>query len=313
MGLIVNEWVKIFKRKATYIMIGILALIILASSIIISISNTEQPSDINWKTQLQNENKDMEANLGSVPGEQNKAYMKKQIAINNYRIEHNMPPTEEKYSVWSYMTDNLGLVQMVALFTIIIAAGMVASEFSWGTIKLLLIRPLSRVKILLSKYVAVLLFSLLMLSLLFVLSFISGAAFFGMGDPSPYLAYVNGQIVEKSHITHLINSYLLNSVGLLMFTTMAFMISAAFRNSSLAIGVSIFLLLMGGTVTSLLAAKFEWAKYLLFANTDLSQYFENVPMVEGMTLTFSLIMLLVYFIIFHVISFLAFVKRDITA
>ncbi|RFU61503.1 ABC transporter permease [Bacillus sp. V59.32b] len=312
MGLIINEWVKIFKRKATYIMFAIIALAVLASSIIIYTSNTDQPENSNWKTNLQNQNEALKADVEAVPGDQNKAYIEREIAQNEYRIEHDMPPTQE-YSVWAYMTDMLPMVDLVALFAIIIAAGMVASEFSWGTIKLLLIRPISRVKILLSKYVVVLLFSLLMLSVLFVLSFISGAIFFGMGDPTPYLAYVDGEIIEKSHVGHLIVSYLLESVGLLMFSTMAFMISAAFRNSSLAIGISIFLLLMGGTVTSLLAIKFDWAKYLLFANVDLNQYFDTSPMVEGMTLAFSLITLLVYFIIFHVISFMAFVKRDITA
>lgn len=312
MGLIVNEWVKIFKRKATYIMLALLALIILTASIVIFTSGAEQASNKNWKADLAQQNKQLEESIQSVPGEQNKEMIRKEIAINEYRIEHNMPPSED-YSVWSFMSDMIVLIDIVALFTIIIAAGMVANEFSWGTIKLLLIRPISRVKILMSKYAAVLVFALLMLMLLFVFSFISGAAFFGIGDPSPYLAYVDGEIVEKSNLGQLIVTFLLSSVGLLMFTTMAFMISAAFRNSSLAIGISIFLLLMGNTITTLLASKFDWAKYLLFANTNLLQYFESVPMIEGMTLTFSVVMLLVYFVIFHVISFLAFVKRDITA
>lgn len=312
MGLIINEWVKIFKRKATYIMNGIIALGVLASSIIIYTSNTDQPNNSSWKADLENQNETLKADVESMPGDQNKAYIERQIAQNEYRIEHDMPPDQE-YSVWAYMTDMLPMVDLVALFAIIIAAGMVANEFSWGTIKLLLIRPISRVKILLSKYVIVLLFSLLMLAVLFVLSFIFGAIFFGLGDPTPYLAYVDGEIVEKSHVVHLIVSYLLESVGLLMFSTMAFMISAAFRNSSLAIGISIFLLLMGETITSLLAIKFDWAKYLLFANIDLNQYFDVRPLMDGMTLGFSLVTLLVYFIIFQTISFMAFVKRDITA
>ena len=45
--------------------------------------------------------------------------------------------------------------------------------------------------------------------------------------------------------------------------------------------------------------KFDWAKYILFANTDLMQYFEGIPMVEGMTLTFSIIMIVSYFILFQ--------------
>ena len=68
---------------------------------------------------------------------------------------------------------------------------------------------------------------------------------------------------------------------MIMLATMAFMISAVFRNSSLAIGLSIFLMFTGAELTGLLAMKFDWAKYVLFANTDLMQYFEGVPIGRG--------------------------------
>ena len=89
------------------------------------------------------------------------------------------------------------------------------------------------------------------------------------------------------------------------------MISAVFRNSSLAIGLSIFLMFTGAELTGLLAMKFDWAKYILFANTDLMQYFEGVPMVEGMTLTFSVIMIVIYFILFQSLAYVVFKKRDV--
>ena len=63
----------------------------------------------------------------------------------------------------------------------------------------------------------------------------------------------------------------------------------------------------------LLAGKFEWAKYILFANTDLTVYFDGTPLVASMTLTFSIVILLVYFAIFHLLSFLVFAKRDVAA
>lgn len=94
-----------------------------------------------------------------------------------------------------------------------------------------------------------------------------------------------------------------------MLTTMAFMISSVFRNSSLAIGISIFLMFMGNTVTLLLANWFDWAKYLLFANTDLTQYLEGTPLVSGMTLSFSITMLVIYFVVFIGLAFWVFRKR----
>ncbi|MFJ5621498.1 ABC transporter permease [Peribacillus loiseleuriae] len=315
MGLLTNEWIKIFKRKSSYIMIGILAIIVVIAAIGITFINnldTGHANHGNWKTALEEENKNLKEELKSTPVPYKKE-IERVIAENEYRITHDMPKVTS-YNVWTFMNGMMGLVDIVALFTIIIAAGIVASEFSWGTIKLLLIRPINRAKILLSKYITVLLYALFMLGILFVLSFILGAAFFGFEQNQPHLAYLDGQIVERAQIPFLLSQYLLSSVGLLIFTTMAFMISAAFRNSSLAIGLSIFLLLMGSIVTSIIAGYFDWAKYLLFANTNLLPYFgTGGPMVEGMTLSFSLIVLLVYFVIFHVIAFWTFVKRDVTA
>ena len=188
--------------------------------------------------------------------------------------------------------DTSNLIQFAGLFAIIIAAGIVASEFNWGTIKLLLIRPIDRGKILASKYLAVIVFALMLLSVLFVFSSLLGLILFGTPETAvPYLNYFDGKITEQSYALHLVIFYAMKSINMIMLATMAFMISAVFRNSSLAIGLSIFLMFTGAELTGLLAMKFDWAKYILFANTDLMQYFEGIPMVDGMTLTFSMIMI----------------------
>jgi ABC-2 type transport system permease protein len=304
MGLLANEWIKIFKRKATYIMIGITLLLVLGTAIALYFFDKPDTNSENgaWKVTLTEENKNYADD----------EMMKPYIAENQYRIDHNLPPNAT-YNVWDFMTDAVSFISFVALFTIIIAAGIIANEFSWGTIKLLLIRPINRVKILLSKYITVLLFALFMISILFVSSFLFGSIFFGFEGTQPYLAYVNGEIVERNIIIQLLIEYGLESVGLLMFTTLAFMISAAFRNSSLAIGLAIFFLLSGNIITGIIGAYYDWAKYLIFANINLSQYINGSSLIDGMTMTFSVIMLAIYFFIFMVIAFVAFVKRDVSA
>ena len=56
------------------------------------------------------------------------------------------------------------------LLTVIVAAGIVASEFTQGTIKMLLSRPVKRWKILTSKYVTVILFGILLMLVGFIVS-----------------------------------------------------------------------------------------------------------------------------------------------
>ena len=119
-------------------------------------------------------------------------------------------------------------------------------------------------------------------------------------------------MAETSMAIHYIVEYALASVNLLMMVTFAFMLSSVFRSSSLAIGLAIFLMFTGSQLTYILS-QYDWVKYILFANTDLSVYFDGSPIIESMTLGFSLMTLLVYFIVFLLLSWLLFTKRDVAA
>ncbi|PWW26462.1 ABC-2 type transport system permease protein [Cytobacillus oceanisediminis] len=316
--LIQNEWMKIFRRSGTYVMLGMLLIMTTVAGAFIKYqeSGGTVPDNSEWKRGLQTQNESYQKQLdemGEMAPREMKEQYQREIAINEYRIENDISPNQD-YSIWGFVTDTSQLIEFAGLFTIIIAGGIVASEFNWGTIKLLLIRPIKRGKILASKYITVVLFGLMTLFILFAYSAILGVLLFGMPEKAaPYLNYYNGTVKEQSMAIHLIIFYGLKSINMLMLATMAFMISAVFRNSSLAIGLSLFLMFMGGQVTRLISMKFDWAKYSLFANTDLLQYFEGVPMVQGMTLGFSIMMIFIYFLFFQALAFYVFKKRDVAA
>ena len=318
LNLIQNENMKIFRQLSTYIMLGLLIVIVIASGFLSK--NSAQPAATNtdWKTQLTQQNTDMQKTMTQVQTqgisvEQSSAAFEKIIKTNNYRIEHNLPPEQGKI-VWGFVTDlAAGMISLVSLFSIIIAAGIVAGEFNSGTIKLLLIRPLKRWKVLLSKYLAVLMFALDALIILFIASFLVGGIFYGFnGVSQPYLGFTNGNVIEINMLWHIFTTYAYACVNLLMMVTFAFMISTVFRNNSLAVGISLFLMFTGNLLVTLLS-KYSWVKYILFANTNLTVYTDGTPVVKGMTMTFSLLVLAAYFIIFNVISWLVFNKRDVAA
>ncbi len=203
---------------------------------------------------------------------------------------------------------------MVTLFTVIIAGDMVAGEFTWGTIKLLLIRPANRAKILLSKYLTTLLFAATLLIVMFITSLIVNGFLYGFQSLNlPHLT-VNaaGQVQEGSMLVYVFATYGLKLIELVMIVTMAFMISTVFRSSSLAIGLSIFIMFAGQIIT-LLLMRYSWGKYFLFANTDLTPYLEGQPLAEGMSLGFSITVLLFYFLLFIVLSWEIFRRRDVAA
>mgnify|MGYP001942810619 CR=1 FL=1 len=313
--LLQNESMKIYRRIGTWVMIGILLVVTLLFGILLKIDSPNDFEGKDWRTVLEEENKSYEKELAKVEEEGNarlyQDFLKESYAINQYRLDHNISPED---SAWEFVHNAASLISLITLFTIIVGAISVAGEFSWGTVKLLLIRPVSRSKILLSKYIATFQFALTMLVILFLFSFLIGALLFGLGDVTkPYLAYENGQVVEKNMFLHTLSLFGFQCIDLLMMATFAFMISAVFRSSSLAIGLAIFLMFTGVQLVSILAAMdITWVKYLLFANTDLTPYFDGTPWIEGMTLSFSITMLVIYFVLFNVTSWLIFNKRDVS-
>lgn len=305
---------KTYRRISTLVMIAILVVLVLIVGMVVKFVLQDSVNE-NWQMSVKADNASMEKMMSQETTYLPKATkdeLTKRIAINNYRLENNVPPTTSK-SLWGFMNDSAGLVSIITLFTIIVGASSVAGEFSWGTIKLLLIRPVSRSKVLLAKYLSSLLFALAMLFVLFITSFLFGGILFGFSDISqPYLSYTNGAVQETSMTFHIITVYAFNSVRLIMMSTFAFMISSVFRSSSLAIGLAIFLMFTGDQLVAFLS-QYSWVKYILFANIDLNRYFDGVPLVEGMTLGFSITVLIIYFAVFNLISWFIFNKRDVAA
>jgi ABC-2 type transport system permease protein len=216
-----------------------------------------------------------------------------------------MSGSDQANDMWGFIQTSTAFMSMIQIFAVIIAGDIVASEFTWGTIKLLLIRPQNRTSILLSKFIAVILFALFFTVILFLSSLAIGAFLFGTKISS---------VEVILQLTKISAGYVFRFVEMGMALTFAFMLSTVFRSSSLAIGLSIFLMFTGNTIVQLLRHfNFSWAKFILFANMDLSQYMAgHQPLFQGMSLGFSITVLLVYFFAFLLLAWLVFTKRDIS-
>lgn len=210
-------------------------------------------------------------------------------------------------SAWDVLSQLYFLYFLVTIFAVIVAADIVAGEFTWGTIKLLLIRPWNRTKVLLSKLIAVILFTLALTAVFIIaataISFLlfhkESSDIFAQGD---------------SPLRYIMESLLYNYIDLLVITVFSFMISTVFRSGGIAIGLSMFILFAGNIFTMLFSPeKYSWAKYILFVNMDLSQYMNGGIGPAGMTLAFSSSVLSIYVLLFLIISWIVFEKRDVAA
>jgi ABC-2 type transport system permease protein len=179
LNLIRNEWMKIMYRKATYVMMGLLLLAVIGVGIIYKINEPDM-SHNDWRTSLEQENAQLTVRLNESEFEGEQQYLKEQIAINTYRLEHDLSPND--LSSLQFVKEMTVLTEIIGLFMIVVAAGSVANEFNWGTIKILLIRPIRRWKILVSKFITVVCFGLFMLVILLASTYVVGAILFGFGS-----------------------------------------------------------------------------------------------------------------------------------
>lgn len=308
-SLIRNEWTKIFKRGGTYVMIAVLVLVILLMAFITNWVNSQQDQDVSWETEIHEQMEGYRAQAANPEATADeKAYYNERLMIAEHHLKKQVPPLERD-SFGQYLLDSSSSLSFTTLFTVILAAGIVASEFTWGTIKLLTIRPASRVKILSSKYIAAVLFAIAITAITYLANVLAGILFFDSGNGVLY-GVSDGQVVEKSIWVDSLGRYGLAFVHLFIMTSLAFMIGTVFRSNSLAIGLSIFLMFTGQQFVFLLR-EYDFIKYYLFTHTDLTQYLQPSPMVEGITMPFSIFILAIYLVLFLAVSFFSFTKRDI--
>lgn len=179
-NLVQNEMTKLLaKRRFTIISIIIIVLLSMFSYAQVKQSESirERIGTVDWRTELQQQIVDMQNRLSSAG--QWREQIQIQIKQSQYYLDHDVNPSKP-----GAPTFIRGFVQNSAelflpLLVMIIAVDLVSSERSMGTIKLLLTRPVSRFRILLSKYIALILSVSLVMFLFGILSYLISVIVFG--------------------------------------------------------------------------------------------------------------------------------------
>ena len=251
--------------------------------------------------------------------------LEEQEKIAIYRLENNIESNTaenmslfetykaEQINFWTVFYTSASMISIIGLLIIVVAGSSVASEFSQGTIKFLLINPVKRWKILMSKYFTVISLGYIMLLLLYLVMIPASGLFIGFeGISAPYLYVDNGTVHSMSSFLHAAQMYLLNSISIVIMATLAFAVSSLFRSAAFSIGISVFLMLAGNTIVSVLKVfNQDWARYLVFSNTDLASIAEGTPMFAQQSLTFAIIVLAAHMAVFILTAWDGFVKREV--
>jgi ABC-2 type transport system permease protein len=206
------------------------------------------------------------------------------------------------FTYWEFMNASTYLIFLLNFVVVIFAGDIVSSEFTQGTIKMLLTRPAKRIKILHAKYVTVLLSIVYVVTIHLLLSMFFGLIFF-----FPTFLDIGDGILSMVALRTAFG--LIEMIVIASFTMMLSVIS---RSSLFSVSFSIFFL-MSIKLFLMVMSHYQVVqfKYLVFANANLSQYFYGDPMFFGMTLNFSIMNILIHMVLFYLVSAFLFTKRDV--
>ena len=205
----------------------------------------------------------------------------------------------------------------ITIAIVVIAGTIVSEEFNKGTIKLLLVRPYKRIKILIAKFIACIIILFLAYAVMALAQFILGGIMNGFNDyvgKAVVYNFKTSSVEEIGTFKYMILSGLSILPQYLLIMTLAFSLSVLFINSPIAIALPL-LGIMGAELINELAYHYEKAKFLRFfvtPNWDLSIYlFGKLPQFEPISLPFSIAVCVVYFAIMLVASLVIFKRKEI--
>ncbi len=236
--------------------------------------------------------------------------------INKYILENNVNINKQNdvRGILKSLFNEYGLFIIVMI--IMIAGTIVSEEFNKGTIKLLLIKPYSRNKILLAKFITVFLMIAFFILAVVVMELLVGGIIFGYDSLSvPILVYdFTTQSLQSLNIFSYLGIEIMTQLPkLILLATLAFACSTLFTNSAVAIAIPL-LGYMSADMINMLVVQFkvQFMKFFVSLNWNFEEYlFGNLPKMEGMTVGFSIVICMLYFVAMLIPTFIVFKKKNI--
>lgn len=224
-----------------------------------------------------------------------------------FTIKRWIPPAERFTSYVTFTQLNFSIIAMlVTIFSISLMVKSIADEFQQGTIKQLLIRPKTRVAILLSKYFAVLITVVLFIVAALLVSMLVGGIRFGWTADDFTLAI-------------LLKIVLYEFVPIVFYITLALMLTVMITTTILPVTITLLIFLLQSNIVSIASIMLKKysdivvIKHLSLRNLDANPLIgHGMNMLsEDFTLTTSLLYVVVHLLVMLVIASVVFKKRDI--
>jgi ABC-2 type transport system permease protein len=194
----------------------------------------------------------------------------------------------------------------------LVAGDQLAGEATGGTFRLLLIRPVSRSRILFMKYITALFYSFTLITFLAVLSLGIGVVLFGAGDllvPLPARSLV---VIPKAEVlSRMVLAFGLATISMWCVASLAFFFSSLVENAIGPIVGTMAVIIIFIIISNIQVELFEAVKPYLFTTyfTVWQKAFEEP--ISWDTIFHHAAILLGYSIGFYLITWYIFVKKDV--
>ncbi|MFA9399013.1 MAG: ABC transporter permease, partial [Clostridiaceae bacterium] len=226
------------------------------------------------------------------------------------RLDNNVP--EFLTTPLKFVYNCSTIIFVIVLFMAVMSANTIADEYSSGTIRQILIKPVKRYKIYLSKFVAVIFSSIVLCVIVYIISLIVGLALFSKNSASIYdVVLVNGAVVKRNMLQYIVLKTLSQIFSIVVISSLTFLVATLVRSNALAIIITIVAYFATSIVGVFIRNK-PFYKFILTPNLSLIDYVskESIPF-KGGTFTFSLTICLVYLLVFLTAGIMVYSKRDV--
>ena len=192
---------------------------------------------------------------------------------------------------------------LLPIMLVVLLVGLIADEYRDGTLKLPLLRPISRGELLLGKMAAAVVMVVVLMAVTLVGGYAAGTLIFGWEKE----VIIGEQMFMVESVTQVLGFYLLTMIPFIAYSFIILFFSMMFANSGVAIGAAVgvhfMLLFTGGFFEKLQPAILN--TYYYMGGMALT------PTLNWQELLGNLAVISAYMLVFTVINFITFKKKDI--
>ena len=306
------------------------------SRIKLEVSGKTVDYKVQLKDQIDNAEKTLnDKSLGLTSSDKDR--MKLELQQNQYLYDNNIKPedasTLDAFSFIKTLFMVLGTI-FIAVGVMVFTGDIVSGEFTPPTMKILLTQPVSRAKVLASKFIAVTGVAIILIISVELLSFLIMGLIFGFGNPDypmiagtlykldltqsvygghPLVAVVGSSYMISTGV-FVLRMFLFQTLFIITCVSVGFMLSSIVKSSMVSVSVSI-VIVVAFTILLQMPALAKFAQYIFTSYGTVGQIFTG-DVVMGynnphITTSFGIGTLLVTSIVSYLISHIVFTRKDI--